>query len=84
LHDLYVRLQRDDQSSWSQIHAKPDGSFTLRNLLALNYQLQVTAPAGAYLKAVRLGERTLTAPIIDMARADGPLTIVLGTDDWTA
>ena len=77
-----VRVSLEATGPWGNPWAavNPDGSFTLRDVQPVNYYVRVKAPAGAYLKSVLLGERSLAAPEIDMTRTSGPLTILLGTD----
>jgi protocatechuate 3,4-dioxygenase beta subunit len=80
LDGAVVSLEADDWRSRVEAAVKPDGSFALHKIEPITYRLRLKVPAGGYLQSLRLGERLLASPEIDMARASGTLAIALGTD----
>ena len=75
-----VKLEGDEPSNNGEATAKPDGTFTIQHVQPVAYQVRVTIPAGGYLKSMRLGERSLASPRIDLAQAAGALSITVGGD----
>ena len=75
-----VKLEGDEPSNNGDAAVKPDGTFTIQHVQPVAYQVRVTIPAGGYLKSMRLGERSLASPRIDLAQAAGALSIAVGGD----
>jgi len=59
---------------------KADGSFLLKDLAPMVYEVAINRVAGVYLKSLRMGDKQLADRRIDLASKLGPLTIVLGAD----
>jgi len=78
-----VRLEGDEPWNGGEAAVKPDGTFTIQRVQPVAYQVRVTIPAGGYLKSMRLGERSLASPRIDLAHAAGALSIAVGGDGGT-
>jgi len=59
--------------------AKPDGSFTITNVAATQYKLQVYGiPDNYYVKSAQLGDKEVLDAGVDLTRgAAGPLEVVL-------
>ena len=54
-----------------------DGNFTLDNLAPGKYYLNVNAPAGTYLKSVRLGNQDILGREFDLAQGTAPISVIL-------
>jgi hypothetical protein len=62
----------------SETVASADGSFTLHNLSATHYEVNVSTPGQpSFVKSVRLGDREVPEQSIDVTNGGGDLTIVL-------
>ncbi len=75
-----VKLEGDEPSNNGEAAVKPDGTFTIQHVQPVAYQVRVTVPPGGYLKSMRLGQRILASPRIDLAQAAGALSIAVGGD----
>jgi protocatechuate 3,4-dioxygenase beta subunit len=78
-----VRLEAEDATNNAAARTRADGTFTIPNIQPVPYSVRVDAPAGTYLKSLKIGDQQLSAPLIDMAHATGPLTVTLGSDGGT-
>ena len=57
-----------------------DGSFLLKDLAPMVYEVATNRVAGVYLKSLRMGDKQLADLRVDLASKLPPLTIVLGAD----
>ena len=57
-----------------------DGTFAVHNVVQDAYNLSVDVPAGAYLKAIKLGNAVLPDLRVDFSGGAAPLTLLLATD----
>jgi hypothetical protein len=78
LDGVRVRLEAEDHTAEAAV--KADGTFTVQRVQPMVYGIRVTVPAGGYLKSLRMGERVLSSPRVDLSKSKEALAIVLGTD----
>jgi hypothetical protein len=59
---------------------RADGSFLLKDLAPMVYEIAINRVPGVYLKSLRMGDKQLADLHVDLASKLEPLTIVLGAD----
>jgi hypothetical protein len=80
---LHIKLTsdyRDFTRFEKSADVNSDGSFALKGVAPLIYDLSIDRTAGIYLKSVRMGDRILAEPRIDAGEKLEPLMVVLGAD----
>jgi len=81
--DIRIMLEPDGNAfmGWASAPVHTDGSFTLSNVAAGQYQLHVGGlPEDYYVKTARLGDKDLLESGLDGARAGtGPLEVVVSS-----
>ena len=75
-----VRVSLHAEDAYKETTAKADGTFSIQRIQPVPYNIGVSVPAGGYLKAIRLGERVLAGPQIDLSGSTAAFEILLGTD----
>jgi hypothetical protein len=80
LHIKLISDYRDFTRFEKSADVNSDGSFALKGVAPLVYELSIDRTAGVYLKSVRMGDTTLAQPRIDAAEKLEPLTVVVGAD----
>jgi hypothetical protein len=82
LEGARVTLEAGDLNR-AEAAVKGDGTFAIGHVQPVVQTVRVTAPAGTYVKEIRVGERVLSSPQFDAGRSSGALEITLGTDGGT-
>lgn len=80
--EMNVILRADIPAMFGQNSAqvKPDGSFVIPEVTPDVYEVVVGAPAGFYVKSIRLGDAEAPNGRIDLTQGSGPVTVLLATD----
>jgi hypothetical protein len=81
---LRINLQAEDGAARlgdRSAEVQPDGTFLLTGAVpGFFYGITIGRTPGVYLKSVRMGDRQLAGPRVDVSSKPAPLTILLGTD----